>query len=72
MMEEHALARAELNWGSAKVYPASDDPGRWIVEPPREAEAGEHRSFTGPRANYMALEFAYEVYGKARFFALSR
>ena len=44
----------------------------WIVEPPRDRiSAVEIKVFTGPRAQQLALTYAYEEYGNARFFPSS-
>ena len=50
----------------ARVYPAPDATGRWIVEAP--AAATEPMLFSGPNAQKLALHYAYEVFGRARFF----
>ena len=53
----------------AKVYPARDVEGRWIVEAPGPTQPS-HRpaSFGGPNALNLALRYAYEEFGSARFF----
>ncbi len=54
-----------------RVYPAPDATDRWIVEPPptdpTEADP-ESVTFTGPNALNLALRYAYEEFGSARFF----
>lgn len=53
----------------ARVYPAPDATGRWIVEAPTAAAtAREPMLFSGPNAQKLALRYAYEVFGRARFF----
>jgi hypothetical protein len=51
----------------ARVYPAPDAPGRWIVEAPATAAAAP-MLFSGPNAQKLALRYAYEAFGRARFF----
>lgn len=66
-MAEESVALLE----PAKVYPAPDIAGRWIVEaPPGLPLQGEPPppQFSGPRALDQALKYAYEHYGSARFF----
>jgi hypothetical protein len=52
------------------VYPAPDHTGRWIVEAPAASSEQEHAStqFSGPHAMDLALRYAYEQFGSARFF----
>ena len=51
----------------AKVYPASEGAQEWVVEAPvsDEPHSGECRTFTGPVALLMALEYAHCTYGSA-------
>jgi hypothetical protein len=52
----------------SKVY-RDKETDCWIVEPPRNmAHAVDKLVFTGPRAQQLALTYAYETYGNARFF----
>jgi hypothetical protein len=52
----------------AKVYRAKQTED-WIVEPPRDRVADVDKMvFTGPQAQQLALTFAYETFGNARFF----
>jgi hypothetical protein len=52
----------------SKVYRAKETHD-WIVEPPRDRISAEDiKVFTGPRAQQLALTYAYEEYGNARFF----
>ena len=67
------MASGADTWAEpAKVYPAPNAVGRWIVEAPdrtpapdgqAEPECSDH----GTAA--LALRYAYERYGRARFFA---
>ena len=51
-----------------KVY-RSPDAHCWIVEPPRDlVSAVDKAVFAGPRAQHLALTYAYERFGNARFF----
>ena len=55
----------------AKVYPAPDAAGRWIVEAPsldpqRDGQTAPVFSDHGTAA--LALRYAYERYGRAQFF----
>lgn len=54
----------------ARVYPAAEAHGRWIVEAPVMTAAPRQKlhSFTGPNAQSRALRYAYEAFGGARFF----
>jgi hypothetical protein len=52
----------------ARVYPAPDATGRWVVEAPAAAAAPEPMLFSGPNAQKLALRYAYEAFGRARFF----
>jgi hypothetical protein len=53
----------------ARVYPAPDATGRWVVEAPAAvARTPEPILFSGPNAQKLALRYAYEVFGRARFF----
>jgi hypothetical protein len=52
----------------SKVYRAKQTED-WIVEPPRDRVSVMGKMvFTGPRAQQLALTFAYETFGNARFF----
>jgi hypothetical protein len=56
----------------AKVYPAPDAEGRWIVEAPDLAHESDGQTaplFSDHGTATMALRYAYERYGRARFFA---
>jgi hypothetical protein len=55
-----------------KVYPASRERDRWLVEPPRTGLDRDIRAFSGPNAQVMALGFAFERYGQARVFSWVR
>ncbi|HLB98533.1 MAG TPA: hypothetical protein VJK90_12755 [Acetobacteraceae bacterium] len=52
----------------ARVYPAPDTDGCWLVEAPAAAAAGAPLRFSGPNAQKLALRYAYEAFGSARFF----
>jgi hypothetical protein len=54
----------------AKVYPSPESQDRWIVEAPDQAPAPERKPvhFSGPNAVNLALRYAYEEFGSARFF----
>jgi hypothetical protein len=53
----------------ALVYPAPEGADAWIVEAPAEATPTRTPvSFTGPNAVNLALRYAYEEFGSARFF----
>jgi hypothetical protein len=53
------------------VYRAADE-DKWVVEPPGAIEgSGETTVFTGSRAKELALTYACERFGKARFFPYS-
>jgi hypothetical protein len=54
----------------AKVYPSPEDQDRWIVEAPGPARVPEREPvhFSGPNAVNLALRYAYEEFGSARFF----
>ena len=58
-METKPLSRLE----PARVYPAPEADGRWIVE-----VTERQVQFRGPNALVLALRFAYEETGGARFF----
>jgi hypothetical protein len=59
---------APLQVYRSKVYRAEEGQD-WIVEPPRDRLSGqEKRVFSGPCAQYLALAYAYETFGNARFF----
>ena len=52
----------------SKVYRAGETDG-WIVEPPRNMVSSVGKMvFTGPQAQHLALTYAYEKFGNARFF----
>jgi hypothetical protein len=56
----------------SKVYPANEGED-WIVEPPRNMLSTIDKIvFTGSRAQQLALTYAYERFGNARFFPYSR
>jgi hypothetical protein len=66
MVDEPRPARSQVF--RSKVYRAKETHD-WIVEPPRDrASAVDIKVFTGPRAQQLALTYAYEEYGNARFF----
>jgi hypothetical protein len=50
----------------AKVYPSPGSQDRWIVEAPGQSPAPVQ--FSGPNAVNLALRYAYEEFGGARFF----
>jgi hypothetical protein len=50
----------------ARVYPAPNADGCWLVEAP--AAAAPPLLFSGPNAQKQALRYAYEAFGSARFF----
>lgn len=52
----------------ARVYPAPDADGCWLVEAPAAACAPPPLRFSGPNAQKLALRYAYEAFGSARFF----
>lgn len=54
----------------AKVYPFPGTQDRWIVEAPGQSPAPEREpvQFSGPNAVNLALRYAYEEFGGARFF----
>jgi hypothetical protein len=52
----------------ARVYPAPDTDGCWLVEAPAAAAAPAPLLFSGPNAQKQALRYAYESFGSARFF----
>jgi hypothetical protein len=52
----------------ARVYPAPDAADCWIVEAPSAATRPKPLLFSGPNAQKLALRYAYEVFGSARFF----
>jgi hypothetical protein len=65
-VEIDTLSRSE----PAKVYPAPETTDRWIVEAPDTAPSPSREPvlFTGPNAVNLALRYAYEEFGSARFF----
>jgi len=54
----------------AKVYASPESQDRWIVEAPGQAPAPDREPvhFSGPNAVNLALRYAYEEFGSARFF----
>lgn len=53
----------------AKVYPASEEPGCWVVEAPSGANATQPtRRFSGNAAQQQAVQFASEAFGGVRLF----
>ena len=52
----------------ARVYPAPDAADCWMVEAPAAASAAAPMLFSGPNAQKLALCYAYEAFGCARFF----
>jgi hypothetical protein len=51
-----------------RVYRAADVDD-WIVEPPHDRASAEGKMvFTGSRAQHLALTYAHERFGNARFF----
>lgn len=54
----------------AKVYPSPEVQDRWIVEAPGPARIPQREPvhFSGPNAVNLALRYAYEEFGSARFF----
>jgi hypothetical protein len=54
----------------ARVYPSPDAPNHWVVEAPsrRTALPAAPMLFSGPNAERLALQYAYEEFGGARFF----
>jgi hypothetical protein len=54
----------------ARVYPSPGRPDRWVVEAPAAANAAAREPvvFNGPNAQSLALRYAYEAFGSARFF----
>ncbi len=53
----------------AKIYPASEDAGTWIVEPPGDdaSTVAEPKTFIGHTALLQAVQYAHDTYGCARF-----
>jgi hypothetical protein len=52
-----------------QVYCVAGARDQWVVDPPRGAPSSEGRKvFTGSRASYLALVYAHEKFGNARFF----
>ena len=49
------------------VYPSPGSPGEWVVESP-VLDDSPSTLFNGPNAMNMALLYAYETFGNARFF----
>jgi hypothetical protein len=52
----------------ARVYPAPGAKGCWMVEAPAGSTAPAPMMFSGPNAQKLALRYAYEAFGAARFF----
>jgi hypothetical protein len=53
----------------ARVYPAPGAAGCWLVEAPAApATVPQPLLFSGPNAQKLALRYAYEAFGAARFF----
>jgi hypothetical protein len=54
----------------AKVYQSPDSEDRWVVEAPGMPLLQDRQPvlFSGPNAMNMALQYAYEQFGSARFF----
>jgi hypothetical protein len=53
----------------SKVYRSKDDKCGWIVEPPRNLTSTVGKmTFNGAKAQQLALTYAYEKFGNARFF----
>lgn len=52
------------------VYPSPETADHWIVEEPAVSPDLRRRpvTFTGPNALNLALRYAYEEFGSARFF----
>lgn len=71
MVERVAAGRdASAVLEPARVYPAAEVRDRWIVEAPVTTDALRQKPhfFTGPNAQSLALRYAYEEFGGARFF----
>lgn len=64
-----SLYDAETRSMPAKVYPAFEGAGDWIVEPPADgtSAAVENKTFTGRAALLRALEYAHCNYGNALY-----
>jgi hypothetical protein len=52
----------------ARVYRAPDAADCWMVEAPAAASAPAPILFSGPNAQNLALRYAYEAFGCARYF----
>ncbi len=56
----------------AKVYPATGQADCWVVESPPPRSTSQQplptTQFTGTNARTLALRYAYETFGSARFF----
>lgn len=66
------LASTEPQIYRSKVYRANEGDD-WIVEPPQNMLSEiDKMVFTGSRAQHLALTYAYERFGNARFFPYSR
>lgn len=60
---------AEMRSEPPQVYCVADTQDQWVVDPPRNAPSSEGRKvFTGSQAQYLALVYAHEKFGNARFF----
>jgi hypothetical protein len=67
MADEERPAPAQIF--RSKVYRSKDDKCGWIVEPPRNLTSTEGKmTFKGSKAQQLALTYAYEKFGNARFF----
>ena len=65
--DEQRLAPAQVY--RSKVYRSKDDSEGWIVEPPRNLTSTVGKmAFKGAKAQQLALTYAYEKFGNARFF----
>jgi hypothetical protein len=65
--DEQSLVPAQIY--RSKVYRSKDNLEGWIVEPPRNLRSTVGKTaFSGARAQELALTYAYEKFGNARFF----
>jgi hypothetical protein len=68
MADDARSATSQPQAFRSKVYRAKEPDG-WVVEPPRDmVSAVDKVVFTEPRAQQLALTYAYEKFGNARFF----
>ena len=69
MVEMALLNDTEVRSMPARVYPAFEGAGDWIVEPPvvDASAAVELKTFTGRSALLKALEYAHCNYGNALY-----